>query len=278
MSADARFPLDIERELFETTANLYPKAIPTLLLVCHRVHVWIEPLLYTVIVSPRENDILTAIQSKSPTFLCNAVRHVFLGNEAFDTGWRFLLPHCSRIVSLFLDVASLDVDVSQPLQFLDNTTLQRLNINVPESDEARWAQLILRPTLSFLSHLELFAQNDSTSGWDDWSPIASLPALTHLCMSNTLADAILVGAVAHCPRLVVVVACYWDGGEDQSASEFAARLTVNDPRLVVLMTLVEYKADWECGARGGEDFWVRAERFVARKRAKEIPIHEYLLV
>ncbi|KAJ7166992.1 hypothetical protein C8R46DRAFT_1095719 [Mycena filopes] len=281
MSADARFPLDIEREMFETTAILHPKTIPTLLRICHRVHAWIEPLLYTVIAFSEEDDpIIPAIQSKSPSFLRNAVRHVFIGDKVFHAGWKFIFPHCSRLVSLFLDMIALDADdVPQRLQFLDNMALQRLNIQVPQSGQGRWAQLVLRPmALGFLSHLELFTLNASHSGWEDWSPLATLPALTHLCVSNTLSNAILVGAVAHCPHLIVIIAWYYEGG-DELARAFAARLNVSDRRVVVMgVTGFDYIEDWQCGARGGEDFWVRAERFVARKRAKEIPINQYLLV
>ncbi len=35
-------------------------------------------------------------------------------------------------------------------------------------------------------------------------------------------------------------------------------------------TYVDYYNDWETGARGGEDIWVRAEEFIARKRRGEV--------
>ncbi|KAJ6559807.1 hypothetical protein B0H19DRAFT_1145834 [Mycena capillaripes] len=42
-------PLDLEREIFEFTALLYPAKLPTLLRVCRRVHSWLEPLLFRVL-------------------------------------------------------------------------------------------------------------------------------------------------------------------------------------------------------------------------------------
>jgi hypothetical protein len=33
-------PPELEREVFETVAELYPQTIPDLLLVSHRVHEW----------------------------------------------------------------------------------------------------------------------------------------------------------------------------------------------------------------------------------------------
>ncbi|KAJ7714002.1 hypothetical protein B0H16DRAFT_1619667 [Mycena metata] len=78
MSVDgSRFPLDLEREIFEIAAAINPKTIATLLRVCHRIHAWIEPLLYSVIIATTPDDpVFDAIQHKSPTFLRNAVHHL----------------------------------------------------------------------------------------------------------------------------------------------------------------------------------------------------------
>lgn len=40
MDAQPVFPMDLEREIFETAALLHPRGIPTLLLVARRVLVW----------------------------------------------------------------------------------------------------------------------------------------------------------------------------------------------------------------------------------------------
>jgi hypothetical protein len=39
-----------------------------------------------------------------------------------------------------------------------------------------------------------------------------------------------------------------------------------DPR-VVLVVVADRQADWETGARGGDDYWITAERLVEKHRA-----------
>jgi hypothetical protein len=40
LAVEPFLPVELEREIFETAAMRHPKLIPTLLRVCHRVHVW----------------------------------------------------------------------------------------------------------------------------------------------------------------------------------------------------------------------------------------------
>jgi hypothetical protein len=46
-------------------------------------------------------------------------------------------------------------------------------------------------------------------------------------------------------------------------------LSVVDARLVVA-TYIDYYSDWERGAKGGKDIWIRAEEFMTRKRRGEV--------
>ncbi|KAJ7015846.1 hypothetical protein C8F04DRAFT_1171182 [Mycena alexandri] len=275
MSADGfRFPLDMEREIFETAAAVNPQTIPTLLRVCHRIHAWLEPLLYMVVIATKDDDpVFNAVRHKSPAFLQNAVRHVFLASDAIEAATKHLLPNSSGITSLFLDA---EVDLSL-FDVLANTRVRRLNLSVPPSPHDQWAQSILKqPMFLSISHLDLYKDNSTHSNWDDWSLLASLPALTHLCFSKTLSVLILNNVLAECPRLRAVITAFWAEGEEDKALLFAGGLATNDPRAVV-MAPSEYKEDWERGIRGGEDFWVRAEIFVAKKRAREIQKDQYFL-
>jgi hypothetical protein len=133
------------------------------------------------------------------------------------------------------------------------------------------AQSTLNQSL-FLSitHLELFRGDDYDNGttWEDWAQLATLPSLTHLCLSEPLARDILSPSVIACPRLVVAIGSFGDS-DQTNTREFAQGLTISDPRLVI-MTILINKEDWEIGAQGGDDFWSRAEGFVARKRRGEI--------
>ncbi|KAJ6592363.1 hypothetical protein B0H19DRAFT_5072 [Mycena capillaripes] len=63
---DHGLPLDLEREIFETAAIANSKLIPTLLLVCHRVHTWrVSELLQRA--SPRHKQF-----SLSPCICCRS--------------------------------------------------------------------------------------------------------------------------------------------------------------------------------------------------------------
>lgn len=72
-----------------------------------------------------------------------------------------------------------------------------------------------------------------------------------------------------CPRLVVAIVGFWHGEDTEEVLEVLEQLAVTDSRLVA-MAFIDYTEDWEIGARGGDDYWVRAEAFVARKRRGEI--------
>jgi hypothetical protein len=89
-----------------------------------------------------------------------------------------------------------------------------------------------------------------------------MPQLTHLAVWGTHLPVIDVwqGALMHCPLLKVVVILSsrnYSGGTPPPV----------DPRVVEL-SITDYRADWECGARGGEDYWVRAELVIRERRAR----------
>jgi hypothetical protein len=266
-----------------------PKLIPTLLQVCHRVHAWqvherwldagvatdlnvyrVEPLLYRVLLLENFSDPqVSAVEHKSPSFLHNSVRHLFFSTDT--SIWELIqerLLGCPRIISLFI----LGPWKPEFLLVLEKLRPQKLYLSVPLST-SEWAQSTLNQSL-FLSitQLELFRGDDYDNGttWEDWAQLATLPSLTHLCLSEPLARDILSPSVIACPRLVVAIGSFGDS-DQTSAREFAQGLTISDPRLVIMALLI-YKEDWEISAQGGDDFWSRAEGFVARKRRGKLRV------
>ncbi|KAJ6493443.1 hypothetical protein C8R45DRAFT_989791 [Mycena sanguinolenta] len=258
---DPLLPPELESEIFETAATRNPNSIPILLLVCRRVHAWIEPLLYRVLFISRSTaPFLPAVEAKSPTFLRNAVRHVYFSVTATDTIKRVLLE-CTGIISLFID-QDLDFDL---LPILANVRAQNLRFWAPRSLNL----LNSHPMFQSVTHLEVYQDSGDGSTWDEWSWLPTLPALTHLCLSEELSRDILQSALAECPRLVVAITAFWDADQNEIASEFAQAVTIADPRIVV-MVAVNYKADWKTGVCDGADFWTRADAFVTSKRKGEI--------
>ncbi|KAJ7150645.1 hypothetical protein C8R46DRAFT_1358174 [Mycena filopes] len=268
------FPLELEREIFETTALQHANTIPALLRVCRRVHVWVEPLLYRIVVNPHSTaPIIRPIQAKPADFLRMAVQHLFITPDA--TNAADIILRCSGIHSLFLD-GILD---AKSLDVLDQMgAIRRLNFTLPSSLSG-WAEVTFaRPTFQRLTHLELFEDSvdQFAHSWHHWSPLASLPALTHLCLSDSISSLILSDVVAECAQLAVIVAARWDTDGADRAQRFAETLTLTDSRLVV-MAIESYTDDWKRGAEGRDDFWVRAENFVARKQKGEIPKTTFFL-
>ncbi|KAJ7433196.1 hypothetical protein FB451DRAFT_1572644 [Mycena latifolia] len=255
MTQELTLPLDLEREIFETAAHRDRAMIPTLLLVCHRVHAW-QPLLYRVftLTHGAENlwsAIESAIESKPANFFHTAVRHVWVSSVSKRTSLvKNLLEHYSGITNLCMD-DPLDSDL---LPALSAMRLQRFAFTLPLPPPLR----LDHPLFLSVTHLDIYDEtSDDAKNWEDWSHLASLPALTHVCLSEEMAKAILAQLVAECRNLLIVLVI-----ADNNT------LTVTDPRVVVAS--LDYAEDWTKGAWGGDDMWVRAERFVAQKRRGEI--------
>ncbi|KAJ6592439.1 hypothetical protein B0H19DRAFT_1087834 [Mycena capillaripes] len=279
---DQELPLDLEREIFQTAAVTHPKTIPALLRVCHRVHAWVEPLLYRVLIITDQNSdvpLRSAVESKPATFLQSAVRHVFFITswEGQPTGTRKLdsddmndlLFKCSGTINLMID-----------FNILHKMRLQRLDVMVPQVPHAalEWARgALMHPSLSFITHLSLGEATASHRyAWEVWGHLASLPALTHLALTEDLSRALLSQVLAECRRLLVAVTTFYSEEAQEKAIAFARDLTIRDPRVVVAM-IADYTKDWETGARGGVDYWDRAEVFIDRKRRGEIENDCYFL-
>ncbi|KAK6984065.1 hypothetical protein R3P38DRAFT_3292939 [Favolaschia claudopus] len=266
-------PPELEREIFETTAIRDPDCIPTLLLVCRRAKIWIQPLLYRVLsLSSPESEggsTFSAFDSQSPSFLRNAVRHISLF-EVSIRSCEDLLKKCTGTIDLSLDT-ELEFEF---LISLNMTRLQRLAITAPSS-----ASPINWSWASSLTHLDVF-QGSGFAGltsWDKWRGIASLPSLTHLAVSPVLAELVLPRAIEELAHLRLLVVTNYPWGRDEGISFAEQKITIRDVRIVVIVLATRYEEDWKKGAWGGDDFWVRAERFVARKRAGEVEASCYLI-
>ncbi|KAJ6458042.1 hypothetical protein C8R47DRAFT_1203298 [Mycena vitilis] len=261
-------PPELEREIFEITAIQDPRSIPALLRVCRRVHTWVEPLLYRILIIFEWNSRLaSALTSKPAAFLKAAVRHAYLHLDGSQKAVKVaeILSKCSGIINLVLGG---DWD-SEILDSLHSMRPQKLDIATSLHNASIWGILTFKhPFFLSVTHLSLFYQprGSMQEQWCDWASLAALPALTHLSLSKNLARDILREALAECHNIVVVIAIIWGHYPHGRASaiEFAQGLTVSDLRIAVVL-IPHYSKDWEIGARGGPDYWVRAEAFVARK-------------
>lgn len=111
-----------------------------------------------------------------------------------------------------------------------------------------------------LTHLEVI---NVSAAWDQWRQLALLPRLTHLVLGcGTPGEAPVERALAECAALEVLVLPY--AGEVLLGDLANLAEVQKDPRVVLLHFSGEYLDDWEVGARGGEDFWITAEKRVEK--------------
>ncbi|KAJ7061740.1 hypothetical protein C8F01DRAFT_1369212 [Mycena amicta] len=253
MSADEpRLPPELEQEVFATAALLDQDSIPTLLLVAHRVRVWIEPYLYRSL----DLSILTARQAlldlssaKPPSFLASAVRHVIFKIEEDSERHKRALRLCTGITHLAVSAASDNTNYGL-LAVLNLMHIERFAGSIVDlfGQPPEHPMDGRHPAFRFLTHLEIF-DNLGSDAVDAF--VIALPSLTHLATESTEgAQRILEG----CQNLRILV---------------SLRRTpqVDDPRIVVCDYL-----DWAEAAAPApqQTFWDVAEEFLERKRRGEV--------
>ncbi|KAJ6542550.1 hypothetical protein B0H10DRAFT_1970496 [Mycena sp. CBHHK59/15] len=276
--ADPTLPPELERQIFEIAAFLHPESMPALLGVARRVKIWIEPLLYEVLCISLDDDqtermfqqqpvlqhpldaIHSLIKSRPSSFFHDHVRHISF--------WDYGLYPADDIIEI-LAVCDATVNLTllsvtggpELLSLLGALQLQRLtvafNLLFPALDFAH-------PLFAQITHLDVY-DND---GWETWSNVSQIPRLTHLSFHESqIPNPVCQGALTHCKALeVLVIVCSTQYILDNDAPDRAA--LAPDPRFVMLV-VVDPLVDWETGARGGEDYWDRAEAFVEKRRSGE---------
>ncbi|KAJ6598415.1 hypothetical protein DFH09DRAFT_1131724 [Mycena vulgaris] len=265
MVSGPALPVELEREIFETTALMHRNTIPV------ASGSPIEPLLYTVLAMD-EAEMAKAVQRamrvKPPSFFRDHVRHLLLSpsRSLSDEELHEILRLCPRIVSLCLGHM-----MSKPAL---------LPILEAMSEVRRWSgsldglfgtgravidHPLGNPFFRTVTHMDIFDAVDNS----DLDGLAAMPALTHLCLSDDLAcgDNFLRHVLDQCSHLQLL-ANFLHYSEDK-ITEIAANPPVADLRFVVYV-YHDYWAEWKTYARGGHDFWAAADAFVARKRRGEI--------
>ncbi|KAJ7463542.1 hypothetical protein FB451DRAFT_1562046 [Mycena latifolia] len=285
----AKLPLELERRIFELAAQAHPPTIPTLLRVAHRVLVWLEPLLYKVLrltTPDRTAAVLDAVAAKPIAFLTATVRKVLIFSSTYSIeldAVEAFLASCPEIDNLSLLMSGAGPCLLPLLRLMH---IQRLGANLSElfrdeddedQDEGDSPVDFEHPVFAAVTHLDVFDELEFDGEYDesmDWlKGLATLPALTHLALNSPVHPDVLQHILAAAPQLQVFLVAFTQLEAD-TAEAFAQEVTFADPRLVVA-THAEYFADWERGARGGEDIWVRVEGFLERKRNGEIDSHQY---
>ncbi|KAJ7230836.1 hypothetical protein B0H12DRAFT_1240133 [Mycena haematopus] len=176
-----------------------------------------------------------------------------------------ILSRCSAIQNLVLIGGNSSV-----LPFLSAMPLRRLSISLDDCFPLVRSDFTL-PLFSRITHLQL-VDHDARAQLEDWRELAMIPNLTHLAFLLDKSLSIFQSTLAACPRLQVLVYLHYPEDDGGMGMESLA----HDTRFVCLPAPSFY-ADWQIGARGGEDFWVRAEKFIAQRNCGEIDRKTYVL-
>ncbi|KAJ7171401.1 hypothetical protein C8R46DRAFT_1088318 [Mycena filopes] len=261
------FPVELEREIFETTALLHPKTIHHLLRVARRVLIWIEPFLYRFARYERPHSPrFHALVQKPPDFWNLAVRHLALLNRG-NTALR-LLDACKGITSLAIDFGDPFHSTGPLTSILPDSHIHRLATRLPKI-----APELRRSLFAAITHLAILDIALDTAILTSFcAEIPHLPALTH-CSSYFFKDLIpadvLLQTLAEAPRLHLLLVLTHGKGTDMVSAVYDVRF--------VVANYDNYWDFWEAGAKGLPDYWSRGDDFVAKKRRGEIAAAQFWL-
>ncbi|KAJ7438560.1 hypothetical protein B0H11DRAFT_1633415, partial [Mycena galericulata] len=184
-------PVELEKEIFEIAAYSRPLCIPKLMLVAWRVKIWVEPLLYCIVVLlgdlellcldamggyPYEDDVdFSRIRSTPASVFKNSVRHVCLHQVSYQVA-AFILSASSSLEDLWI---ILDAANASLLPIIGPLPLKRLYCRLEDLFTPNTQIDFTHPLFSHLTHLELFAGSNVVLP-ELWSGLSLLPYLTHL--------------------------------------------------------------------------------------------------
>lgn len=200
------------------------------------------------------------LQGDSGFWPPTSVRHLFLENGEKDD-INTVLTTCSGVTNLFLCGAAVGPSVLSGMH-----SLQKLNASLSLIFSYR-AVDITHSMFRNITHLEIF-----DSYFDDvsmWTRVSLVPHLTHLAFNFPDILIACPGILQACPKLQYLVFLPTPALSDITTHAKQCELLREDIRFVAMMCR-QFEADWKMGAYSGEDYWARAEAFVAAKRAGTI--------
>ncbi|KAJ6481425.1 hypothetical protein C8R47DRAFT_1073794 [Mycena vitilis] len=270
---DPVLPPELERDIFEITAVLYPTSILALILVAHRVLEWVQPFLYKTLMvkagSRPTSAFLRVLQTQpqNSSFFRNSVQSLFVHHDPrLASEARLILSSCCSITNFVMITPNPSI-----LPLLENKRLTHFSTSLaPLFENGRTLQNLVHPIFTQTTHLHLF---DPLHTEQDWSAIVLLPSLTHLCLTSFVHRDQILRVLAQCRRLQVLTNVHINTAPEWPIADICGRLAIDDPRFVLItldMSINAYGRDWERGRHGKQDFWAVADAFVAKKRLGQI--------
>ncbi|KAJ7059492.1 hypothetical protein C8F01DRAFT_1295450 [Mycena amicta] len=250
-------PEDLEREILLLAASEDSKSIASLVRVAKRTQLWLDPLLYRVLLLLEYSDGLAFIEDhlkrKPDSVWRDGPRHLYLSlgdDERTVCALETLLRKYTEVEDL-----NFFLPAYQPRRFLapldEMMNLKRLHIQLERLFDGALSSIDLsRPAFANLTHLVLFAQLEDCTESD----------ATHLAHHTNSPS-----SFPH-PYRDVPVDLRPDTRRLTVQTMYERELTgVTDVRFVI-MPLVIWIREWEDAARGlKESFWTGAERYALQR-------------
>ncbi|KAJ7138869.1 hypothetical protein C8R46DRAFT_604575 [Mycena filopes] len=280
-------PNDLQREILEISALSQPKSIAKLMRTSVAVKEWVEPLLYRAIAVElppvMQGDIpiftwsalVSAIHSKPASFFHHAVRYLaVLITDGRMVDLQLVLSVCTNLQHLALFPAYMQ-SIDEKILFLSIAPLPLTRLVTHLIDKMIYHLGPTHVAFTRLTHLELRMWTDSTPLVDVpllCENIAQMPQLTHLSFADTTFLPLCRRVLDTCPALRVLVSfgilMMPINTPDHDYNEVLEDLA-HDKRFVAMIEDEPGIGDWISGARGQEDYWERAEQFIAQRELGE---------
>ncbi|KAJ7651360.1 hypothetical protein FB45DRAFT_890352 [Roridomyces roridus] len=261
-SAEPRLPLELEQAIFELVALSRPVFIPNLLLVASRVKQWAEPFLYRTLIiaqdKSRTDHLRTytvaqwrRIHELRPSLL-KSVRNLMLDTPLrHDSATLDMIfsscPNVQNVCMCWAARASLALPRTETVDILP---LRHLYSEVHDLVERN---PFSRPFYRNISHLEL----GDPPAEEDWTDLVHLPQLTHIAFIYEI-PILFRRLLDECKLLRALVVL----GVPDVRSDYSQLAT---EKRFVMMEVPDFIGDWQRGVLDGNDYWARAEEFIARR-------------
>ncbi|KAJ7261898.1 hypothetical protein C8J57DRAFT_460102 [Mycena rebaudengoi] len=268
-----RLPPEIEREIFELTAQ-FPGNAVQLVLVARRARIWIERLLYeTITLSDQElcDKFIRTLDSRPAQFFIDNVKSLCVPGDLEPLGAQRILKVCQGVINLALWLPQQPTPL---FPLICTLRPLRLSINV-NGVYGNGEPDFTHDFFSKVSHLELV---DWPADWATCPRLEYLyPHLTHLAIDldqyTDLSEVRLREMLSSCPSLVI---CLGLVSNDNAMILTSNHLeSIEDPRFVILSDS-EVLENWEASLgdplRKGSDasVWAFGEDIVAAKTSQRV--------
>ncbi|KAF8645119.1 hypothetical protein AX16_007948 [Volvariella volvacea WC 439] len=255
--ADPILPPELEELIFKLAAWGDRAHAPRLLLVAHRVHYWVEPIVYDTIVCSSHCEWHPLCPQPPVARYAGHVRHLLLVDLDIDDHCWEHLSACRRVE----DLAIWAELTPKTISWISGLPLKRLSVHI--EDLFRDGTLDFRHPVFFnITHLDIL---DDIDFWGRLDELPLLPDLTHLSLNGPNVDYATVDHILkNCKRLRVLFLVhgnkYLDTLPQDRRIVVPEHLGGHDGRVVN-----EWVDEWKLGCVAGEDYWERADRLVASR-------------